>query len=66
MWTVTDGGYEGSPYGYETPSLCRIDAETFTLERVFRFGPDSQPSELQLNAAATGSTGSTMTSGRWR
>ncbi len=51
MWTVTDGGYEGSPYGYETPSLCRIDAETFTLERVFRFGPDSQPSELQLNAA---------------
>ena len=21
IWTVTDGGYEGSPYGYENPAL---------------------------------------------
>ena len=37
LWTVTDGGYEGSPYGYEAPSLYCIDAETFQVERQFRF-----------------------------
>lgn len=37
LWTVTDGGYEGSPYGYEAPSLYRIDAETFSVEKQFRF-----------------------------
>jgi len=26
IWTVTDGGYEGSPYGHEAPSLYCIDA----------------------------------------
>ena len=24
LWTITDGGYEGSPYDYEAPSLYRI------------------------------------------
>ena len=28
IWTVTDGGYEGSPYGHEAPSLYCIDAAT--------------------------------------
>ena len=37
MWTVTDVGYEGSPYGYEAPSLYRIDAETVTVEKQFKF-----------------------------
>lgn len=49
LWTVTDGGYEGSPYGHEAPSLYRIDAETFTIERAFRFGFGDAPSEVQLN-----------------
>ena len=49
MWTVTDGGYEGSPYGYEAPSLYKIDAETFTIERQFKFRLGDLPSELQLN-----------------
>ena len=49
MWTVTDGGYEGSPYGYEAPSLYRIDAETFSVEKQFRFRKGDSPSEMQLN-----------------
>lgn len=49
LWTVTDGGYAGSPYGYEAPSLYRIDAETFTVEKQFRFKLGDAPSEVQLN-----------------
>lgn len=51
MWTITDGGYEGSPYGYEAPSLYRIDAETFTIEKRFKFKLGDWPSEVQLNGA---------------
>ena len=51
LWTITDGGYEGSPYGYEAPSLYRIDAETFTVERQFRFRLGDAPSEVRLNGA---------------
>ena len=49
MWTITDGGYEGSPYGYEAPSLYCIDAETFTIEKRFKFKLGDWPSEVQLN-----------------
>lgn len=51
LWTLTDGGYEGSPYGSESPSLCRIDAETFTVEKEFRFKLGDAPSKVQLNGA---------------
>ena len=51
LWTATDGGYEGSPYGYEAPSLYRIDAETFTVEKQFRFRGGAAPSEVRLNGA---------------
>lgn len=51
LWTVTDGGYEGSPYGYEAPSLYRIDAETFTIEQQFKFKLGDYPSEVQLDGA---------------
>lgn len=49
LWTLTDGGYEGSPYGHEAPSLYRIDAESFTIEQQFRFRFGDAPSEVQLN-----------------
>jgi hypothetical protein len=51
LWNITDGGYEGSPYGYEAPSLYRIDAATFRIEREFPFVLGDDPSELQVNAA---------------
>lgn len=49
LWTVTDGGYPDSPYGYEAPSLYRIDATSFTVEKQFRFELGDAPSEVQLN-----------------
>ena len=49
LWTITDGGYAGSPYGHEVPSLYRIDAESFTIEKQFRFEFGDAPSEVQLN-----------------
>ena len=51
MWTITDGGYEGSPYGHESPSLYCIDAETFKVEKKFTFEFGDWPSEVQLNGA---------------
>lgn len=51
IWTITDGGYDGSPYGYEAPSLYRIDAETFRIEREFPFALGDAPSEVQINGA---------------
>ncbi|HJA99080.1 MAG TPA: YncE family protein [Candidatus Alistipes avicola] len=49
LWVITDGGYEGSPYGNEAPTLTRIDAETFTIEKQFVFGMNDSPRSLQLN-----------------
>lgn len=52
MWTVTDGGYEDSPYGYEAPSMYCIDAESFAVVKQFKFRLGDRPSEIQLNATA--------------
>ena len=49
LWTVTDGGFAGSPYGYEAPALYRIDAESFIVERQFSFKLGDDPSELQIS-----------------
>lgn len=51
IWTVTDGGYEGSLYGHEAPALYRIDAETRTIEQTFTFKKGQGASEVVLNGA---------------
>ena len=51
---MTDGGYEGSPYGYDAPALYRIDPDTMTIEATFPFRKGDAPSEVQLNG--TGDT----------
>jgi len=49
LWVLTDGGFEGNPYGYEEPALMRIDADSYEIEEVFRFELDDLPSELTIN-----------------
>ncbi len=49
LWTVTDGGYEGSPFGYEPPALVKIDPETFSVEKKFEFSLGDSCSEICLN-----------------
>jgi DNA-binding beta-propeller fold protein YncE len=51
IWTVTDGGYEGSPYGHEAPSLYCIDAETRKIEKTYKFKFGDWPSEVCLNGS---------------
>jgi hypothetical protein len=49
LWVLTDGGFEGSPYGYEQPGLLKIDAETREIERSFRFALGEHPLKLCIN-----------------
>jgi len=49
IWTITDGGYYGSPYGHEAPGLICIDALTCKVEKTYRFKLGDWPSEVKLN-----------------
>lgn len=51
LWTITDGGYENYPNGYEPPALYCIDPETMMIEKFFSFNSGSTPSEIQINGA---------------
>ncbi len=46
VWVLTDGGYQGSQYGYERAALYRIEPQTLTIESEFRFGVDDSPRGL--------------------
>ncbi len=50
IWVLCDGGFEGSPFGYEQPGLVKIDAETLEIERSFRFKLGEHPQSLLLNS----------------
>lgn len=49
IWTLTDGGYPGSEYGWEEPALYRIDARNRQIEKIFVFDKNDSPSELCIN-----------------
>ena len=53
LWTLTDGGYEGSVYGYETPALYCIDSESLEILKIFNFEFGDEVSELQINNEGT-------------
>ena len=36
IWAITDGGYYGSPYGYEQPALVRINTSALTVDLTLR------------------------------
>ena len=46
LWTITDGGYEGSPFGYETPALVCVDPDNFSVVRRMKFKLGDTPREL--------------------
>lgn len=49
LWTICDGGYEGSPVGYEAPTLCRIDPEKMAVEARYSFAKGDYTSKLRIN-----------------
>jgi len=54
LWILSDGGFEGSPYGQENGSLMRIPAGARNAELVHRFAPGDRPTDLVING--TGDT----------
>lgn len=46
LWTITDGGYDGSPYGHERATLTKIDADNFVIEITFYFESGQSPRSL--------------------
>lgn len=50
LWVITDGGYEGSEYGYEPAKLLRIDPDSFEIEQTFLFAEGGHASKLTVNA----------------
>lgn len=51
IWCVTDGGYEGSYYGYENPTLIKINTSTFTIDRTFELEKGANIATIVTNGA---------------
>ena len=53
LWTITDGGYDGSPAGYEPPKLNKVKLPEFEIEKTFQFSLGDSPRSLALNPSGT-------------
>lgn len=51
LWVLNDGGYPGNPFGYESPSLMRINPNTRAIELQLGFPKGTAVSGLDLNPA---------------
>jgi DNA-binding beta-propeller fold protein YncE len=51
LWVLTDGGYQGNPYGHEIPSLFCINASDFKIEKKIDFELNDSPSKLIINSS---------------
>lgn len=51
LWTITDGGFDGSPYGNEPPSLICIDVKSFSIIKRFEFNLGDNLSKICINTA---------------
>ncbi|NOZ35237.1 MAG: YncE family protein [Chlorobi bacterium] len=50
LWVLSDGGFSGIPGGQEIPSITKIDAETFTIEKEYTFSSvETSPARLTIN-----------------
>jgi DNA-binding beta-propeller fold protein YncE len=49
LWVLTDGGYDGNPFGYEEPKLSRINLDSKEVEKEFVFALSDRPTDLQMN-----------------
>jgi DNA-binding beta-propeller fold protein YncE len=49
LWVLSDGGWIGSPYGYETPGLVRVDPASGKAETIHRFEEGDRPTALRIN-----------------
>ncbi len=49
LWVLSDGGFNGSSYGWVNAALTRINPQDMSIEEVFTFGnKDLSPSRLQI------------------
>jgi len=50
LWVLSDGAFEGSPYGHELAALTCINTSSLHVEKVFTFANSkASPSKLQIN-----------------
>lgn len=49
IWALSDGGFEGSPYGYSAPTLTKIDARSRLIEKEYKFLKGDRPTKMALN-----------------